>query len=123
MIKGMCHCGAAGWVFNGTPTHQTSCNCSICRRLGALWAYGTLENVELFGATFGYVQGDKTLAIHTCGTCGCTTHWVSLTDDGPRTRVAVNMRLADPDDTTAIPIRYLDGANTWEYIKDTVTGS
>ena len=39
-MDGSCHCGAVRWRFEGVPTSATSCNCSICRRHGALWAYG-----------------------------------------------------------------------------------
>ena len=39
-MDGSCHCGAVRWRFEGAPESATSCNCSICRRHGALWAYG-----------------------------------------------------------------------------------
>ena len=39
MIEGSCHCGAVHWRFEGIPKSATTCNCSICRRYGALWAY------------------------------------------------------------------------------------
>ena len=119
MIEGSCHCGAVRWRFDAVPTHLTNCNCSICRRIGGLWAYGTLATVSVTaaqGATLGYVQGDRSLATHSCRTCGCTTHWLSLTDDGPATRIAVNMRMADPGDWAGIRVRRFDGADTWEFL-------
>ena len=39
MLKGSCHCGAAGWTLEGDPGPATACNCTLCRRYGALWAY------------------------------------------------------------------------------------
>ena len=84
-----------------------------------LWAYGTLATVSVTtaqGATLGYIQGDRSLATHSCRTCGCTTHWLSLTDDGPATRIAVNMRMADPGDWAGIRVRHFDGADTWEFL-------
>lgn len=66
-------------------------------------------------ATIAYVQGDRTLAMHTCRTCGCTTHWIGL-DAGESSRMAVNFRLCDPDEIPNIPVRRFDGADAWQYL-------
>jgi hypothetical protein len=119
MIDGSCHCGAVRWEFDGDSSRLTSCNCSICRRIGALWAYGTLANVTVTAAadaTIAYVQGDKLLAIHTCRTCGCTTHWQSLAPEDGEWRIAVNMRMADPAAYADIRVRQFDGADSWEFL-------
>ncbi len=119
MIQGSCHCGAVRWEFGAIPDKLTSCNCSICRRIAALWAYGTLANVRVtadVNATLAYVQGDKMLSIHTCRTCGCTTHWQSLAPEGDEWRIAVNMRMADPADYAGIRVRHFDGADSWEFL-------
>lgn len=39
MIQVACHCGAAALTVPSAPADVTECNCSICRRLGARWAY------------------------------------------------------------------------------------
>jgi hypothetical protein len=39
MIEGSCHCGAVTWTFAGEPDGATTCNCTVCRRYGVLWAY------------------------------------------------------------------------------------
>ena len=121
-MRGECHCGAVAWEYDGVPTHLTACNCSICRRHAALWAYGTARTVRIIAApnaTLAYAQGDRTLAIHTCLTCGCTSHWVSLEVTGKGEaddhRLAVNARLADPADIAGIRVRHLDGADSWDY--------
>lgn len=116
MINGQCQCGAVEWDYAGIPPKLTSCNCSICRRIGGLWAYGTRATIRVKGVTDTYVQGDRTLAYHRCATCGCTTHWIALEDSGAATRIAVNMRMADPDDYATIRIRRFDGADTWEFL-------
>ncbi|MDE2462228.1 MAG: GFA family protein, partial [Alphaproteobacteria bacterium] len=36
MLTGTCHCGAAHWTFEGDPGAITACNCTLCRRYGAL---------------------------------------------------------------------------------------
>lgn len=119
MIHGSCHCGAVAWVFDGAPEKLTACNCSICRRIGGLWAYGTLANVTVIAApdaTNTYVQGDKTLATHSCRTCGCTTHWLALAPQDGDWRIAVNMRMAEPADYAGIRVRHFDGADSWTYL-------
>ena len=119
MIKGTCHCGAVNWAFNGMPETATACNCTLCRRSGALWAYDydgeaiTITAAE--GALAAYVQGDRCLALHFCRHCGNVTHWRSLAaaPDG-RWRCAVNLRMAEPDTVKAITLRRLDGLDSWE---------
>ena len=45
--KAICHCGAVVVEFSGVPDEVAECNCSICRRLGALWIYRAQEEVSL----------------------------------------------------------------------------
>lgn len=114
MIEGSCHCGAVRFCYQLELESVTDCNCSICRRLHALWAYAPEDEVDLIaedGATIAYSRGDRDIAFHTCATCGCTTHWSSLTEVR---RMAVNMRLADPKMLEGIRVRRFDGADTWQ---------
>lgn len=113
-FEAQCHCGGVKFTLSRKPEKLGSCNCSICRRLGALWGYYTEREVtQRFdeNATTTYVQGDKCLAIHTCRTCGCTTHWSGIKDDSEDPRMAVNCRLMDPEDMEGIPISVIDGAS------------
>jgi len=57
MFSVECHCGNIKITANALPSSITSCNCSICNRLGALWAYFDLENVET-------LSGGKLIAIN-----------------------------------------------------------
>ena len=43
MIEGACHCESVHWTFEGQPDGATACNCTVCRRYGALWAYDYLD--------------------------------------------------------------------------------
>ena len=118
MITGSCHCGAVTFAAPGNPQWLTECNCSICRRIGALWAHFERREVEIVAppdGTIEYVQGDETLAVHTCITCGCTPYWLSL-DPVPDSRMAVNFRLCDPAEIEHIPVRRFDGADTWQFL-------
>ena len=97
------------------PTEITNCNCSICRRLGALWAYYPADLVTVHGhpeQTDSYVQGDRTLRTVRCKTCGCTSHWEPLVREAG-SKVGVNVRNFLPEDIGNVRMRLLDGADTW----------
>ena len=94
--KAICHCGAVVVEFSGVPDKVAECNCSICRRLGALWIYRAQEEVSLTyaeGATSTYAWGDKTLEFHRCKVCGCTTHWLPLMEK--YSAMGINARMVD----------------------------
>ncbi|MEO1265698.1 MAG: hypothetical protein AAFV26_08330 [Pseudomonadota bacterium] len=77
MLNGRCHCGEVGWALDAFPASITACNCSVCRRYGALWAYGTVGvAVETSGETGVYRRSDGgDLDFHFCSTCGCMMYW------------------------------------------------
>jgi hypothetical protein len=110
MITGSCHCGAVRITVAAAPAIVSSCNCSICRRLGTLWAYYSPTQVALThapGATDAYSWGERSLAFRRCATCGCVTHWEAI-DDPAYDRMGVNARLLDIDIDT-IPVKKFDG--------------
>jgi hypothetical protein len=115
MLEGTCHCGSVRWQLAVMPTSATACNCTSCRRYGALWAYGH-EGVdaEVSGATTSYVRGQH-LGFHFCTACGCVAYWRSLApgDDGRR-RMGLNLRLSEPGPIADLPIDHFDGLETWE---------
>jgi len=118
VIRGSCHCGAVSFEVTEHRGWLTECNCSICRRYATLWLHSERKLVKLEcdpDATFTYEWGDRMLEFHTCRTCGCTTHWSSTKDENPD-NMAVNCRLAEPEDIADIPVRHFDGANTWQYL-------
>ena len=111
MIEGSCHCGAVHWRFDGAAESVTSCNCTVCRRYGVLWAYDWEgEGIHVMGATRAYIRGDRQLEFHFCPVCGCVTHWraIEAGKDGRR-RIAVNVRLTEPEAVARIPLRRFDG--------------
>ncbi len=115
-ITGACHCGAVAYEYRHTPRWTTSCNCSICRRLGALWIYALIDRITVTGPTRAYAYGEKSLAFHSCVTCGCTTHWENLSPETEDARMAVNLRLAAPDVIAGVRVRHFDGADTWAFL-------
>ena len=119
MITATCHCRAIRLEMVRPPDSVTQCNCSICRRLGALWAYFAPREVKVTakpGATHPYVWGDRMLAFHRCRSCGVTTHWQSL--DGTQERMGINGRIIEGLDWETIRIRPFDGADTWKYLDE-----
>ena len=118
--RGTCHCGAVTVEVPSAPPQVTSCNCSICRRLGTLWAYYETAQVTITGVTGTYRWGDKTIDFHHCTNCGCPTHWSPL--EGQReeaTRMGINARLLAPEVLAAARVRRLDGASdNWRYLDD-----
>ncbi len=114
-IEGTCHCGEAGWSITGDPGSVTACNCTVCRRYGALWAYDyENERFSTHGQTRSYIRG-RTTEFHFCEGCGCIVWWRARSPDAEgRTRLAVNMRMAEPADVAALPIDHFDGLDTFE---------
>lgn len=115
MILGSCHCGAVQWRFEGRPDRASACNCTICRRYGALWTYGyDGERINVLGSTQAYVRGED-IEFHFCPVCGCVVFWRARRSDADgRRRIAVNLRLAEPEKVGRIPIDHVDGLSTLE---------
>ena len=118
MLTGTCHCGAIRIDVPERPQSLIACNCSICRRNGALWALFASGTVRIAGHpehTTAYVWGANTIKTMLCSTCGCFTHWESLRPDSG-SRLGVNMRNFAPEETHSIRVRRFDGAVTWAYL-------
>ncbi|WP_426338987.1 GFA family protein [Pseudoduganella sp. S-14] len=118
ILNGSCHCGAITIEVPDAPAYLIDCNCSICRRTRALWAFYPEQAVRIAGEpahTEDYVWGDKSLRTVRCRSCGCVTHWKSLkpNDDG---RMGVNMANFAPDAVATMAVRKFDGADTWTYL-------
>lgn len=117
-----CHCGAVT-IEMTRPVHQmTRCNCSICRRYGALWAYQQRKAIRVAdgaGVLRSYSHGERNLEFFHCSVCGCVTHYhhSDRREDGSDMS-AVNMRnIVDPQQIKDLPIRLLDGAASWKVLR------
>ena len=119
MIRASCHWGAVVIEADRRPRSVTSCNCSICRRLGALWAYYTRTTARIVSgadSVSAYIWGDKMIAFHRCRTCGCCTHYEDA-EKGADGRFAINGRCFAPEDLAPIAVRHFDGADTWKVLE------
>jgi hypothetical protein len=114
-----CHCGAVRVRVARTPRTLTRCNCSICRRYGALWAYASPSAVRIEAPRGGlarYAWRQKVRTYFRCKRCGCITHY-KYRKKGAGNPVAVNANNFEPAVIEGARIRRLDGAKswTWEY--------
>lgn len=131
-LTASCHCGATK-IQAPVPTSATECNCSYCARTGAIWAYFTPGDLVLLSQdderTYAASQADN--RHHFCGRCGMQTwgdspDWGSIYNmDGslkpgvaagavPSARIhALNLRLVDDLDWSAITVEKVDGRNNW----------
>ncbi len=119
LLEGSCHCGAIEARLPFAPEKGTRCNCSLCRRLGSVWAYYEFGTVSIEGHpqnTEEYIQGDRTLRTVRCKTCGCVTHWEPL-DPEQYTQHGINLNNFPPALVEQVNVRRLDGADTWTFIK------
>ena len=113
-----CHCGSVEIYVRQLPRTLTSCNCSICRRYGALWAYYKPSSVRIKapkGALAAYSWNRRIRNYHRCTKCGCITHY-SHRRKSAWTPIAVNANNFEPSLIAGARIRHLDGAATWKML-------
>jgi hypothetical protein len=117
--RGSCHCGAVHWEFQGSIPDATICNCTVCRRYGVLWAYGydghDVRVEDRRGVLTAYICGSQKISFNFCRLCGNLVSWRGLRpNDGGRTRIAVNLRLAEPTEVAEIRLQRFDGLHSFE---------
>jgi hypothetical protein len=115
MLEGVCHCGGVRWEYDAQPEGATACNCTVCRRYGVLWIYGYEgEGVRVTGETRSYRRGTA-IDFHFCGTCGCMAFYrATRLEAGGRRKIAVNVRLSEPETVGHIPIDHFDGLDKFD---------
>jgi hypothetical protein len=120
-LTGSCHCGATKFEVAAAPSSVTRCTCSICSKLGALWAYYRPEDFKLQerpSCETTYRWNTRTVAFNFCSACGCTTYtetpdWSTGEPDFDNPRIAVNAHLFDDFNLQAVPVDVIDGKNQW----------
>ena len=115
MLTLSCHCGQIRIALAKAPDHINECNCSLCDKRGARWAYFHPSEVSVEGETQGYVRTDKAdpaADVRFCQACGVTSHFTLTESAAARhgnVMMGVNMRLAEEKDLAGIELRYPDG--------------
>lgn len=115
MLKLSCLCGQIRVEVAKRPDFIHECNCTLCSKSGAQWAYFHPSEVSVQGAAEGYCREDKEdpgALLQFCAKCGVTTHFIltagAVAKHG-NSLMGVNMRLADEGDLAGIELRYPDG--------------
>ena len=115
MLKFSCLCGHVRISLPERPDFINECNCMLCSKSGARWAYFHPSAVCIEGTTKGYSREDKddpAAEIQFCANCGSTTHFIltaSAISKFGNVQVGINMRLADEKDLAGMELRYPDG--------------
>jgi hypothetical protein len=112
--SGSCHCGAINFNFEQAKIASgLRCNCSICRRKGAIMSAFTLAPDEIKivskgGALTTYEFGACVAKHHFCNECGIYTFHQTMIKPG---HYRVNLGCVDDVDTAGLPIDVFDGAS------------
>ncbi len=118
-----CHCENISLEFNKEIDEiesLTECNCTICRRIGALWFGFEPSDVVITSKTeptVAYLRSAGELAFHHCPKCGCTTHY-ETTEKCSINKIAINGRLLDMKNRAKIKVNKFDGATSWKFVDE-----
>src|ERR1700684_1020714 len=115
MLQLSCLCDQVHIEIPKRPDFINECNCTLCSKSGARWAYFHPSEVSVVGTTKGYSREDKedpAAEIRFCANCGSTTHFIltaSAVSKFGNSQIGVNVRLADEKDLAGTELRYPDG--------------
>jgi hypothetical protein len=112
-VRGSCHCGRIAYSLAAEPTEAIECNCSICRRKGALLAAFAPDKFQLETSRDDiavYTFGKHVIRHQFCKTCGCAPFAEGIGPDG-EAMVAINLRCAENVDLSTVKISRFDGAS------------
>ena len=110
-FTGGCHCGEVRFEVTADLGNVISCNCSICQKRGALWAFVPAEHFALRAGSDelrDYQFGKRRLHHLFCPQCGVGSFSRGVMPDGAE-MVAVNVRCLDDLDIAALPLQPFDG--------------
>jgi hypothetical protein len=108
--KGSCHCGAVEFEVEGAFDTGFICDCSLCRRKGAIMArlpQGQFRLTKGEGDLTTYQWNTKIAKHYFCKHCGIYTH------HQPRTApdmMGVNLGCIDGLDARALPLKVGEGS-------------
>ena len=108
---GNCHCHAVSFTVDLDLEQALQCNCSICSKLGAVWAFAPKAKMTLTSGTDAlgdYQFGKKHLHHRACRHCGIETFAEGIAPDGTAT-VGVNLRCLEGVEVERLKPRQHDG--------------
>src|SRR4249920_877422 len=111
--QGACHCGRVTFELQAKLDYVIDCNCSLCRRRGALWHGANESSLRIVRGEEEltlYQFNTKTAKHHFCRHCGVHPFVRPRLDPS---KWAVNVRCIDEVDLSSVPVRQFDGEH-WE---------
>lgn len=108
---GSCHCGAVAFEVDLDLSRVLACNCSICTKTGALWAFTPATSLRLQKGSdtlASYQFGQKRLNHRHCSVCGVETFAEAKMPDGTDSR-GINVRTLDGVDMDTLNLKKYDG--------------
>ena len=112
-FRGSCHCGKLAYqVDEEVPGKAMACNCSMCRRKGALHHFTTPDKFRFEGSRddiLVYTFNKHVIRHQFCRTCGCAPFAQGEGPNGPM--VEINLRCAEGVDLEALEISHYDGSS------------
>lgn len=111
--QGACHCGRVTFKLQARLETVIDCNCSLCRRRGALWHGASQQHLRILSGEdeLALYQFNTLTAKHYfCHHCGIHPFIRPRLDPS---RWAVNVRCLDGVDLAALQVRHFDGEH-WE---------
>jgi hypothetical protein len=119
--RGSCHCGRVRFEVDADIDHVRACDCSVCRRRGALNHRVSKHQLRLLTPWQDltlYQWGSRTAQDYFCPTCGILP-FRRPSAPTPRERRdgvepfdgwAINVRCLDGVDLDALPVREIHGS-------------
>jgi len=108
---GGCHCAAVRFEVTADLGRVVSCNCSICQKRGALWAFVAPEHFALRAGSEDlkdYQFGKRALHHLFCPQCGVGAFSRGTNPKGGE-MIAINVRCLDDVDLAALTLARFDG--------------
>jgi hypothetical protein len=109
--QGACHYGAVAYSVELDLATTLKCNCSICTKLGAVWAFAPRSSFTLKSGARkqgDYQFGKKALHHRFCTACGVESYAEGAMPDGTPT-VGINLRCVDGVDVDKLSPKPWDG--------------
>lgn len=111
--QGSCHCGQVSFELQANLEYVVDCNCSVCRRRGALWHGASEEDLRI-------TKGENELTLYQFNTMTAKHYFCRHCGIHPFVRPrldpskwAVNVRCIDGVDLSSLHVVQFDGEN-WE---------
>lgn len=111
---GSCHCGRISFTLDAEIGEAMDCNCSMCRRRGALLAFFPRQALALTSAEGDYAIyrfNQEHIAHHFCPTCGIAPFSEGVHPKTGEMMAAVNLRCLPDLELSSLHVKQVDGAS------------